>query len=726
MTEKAVSHSSKKVSGYTNLTGKFDIMDINYLIPEHCATKKLEGTKTVIEYDEKGKPKENAIPQEVRIVTIGNVDAGKCLAPETKVMMADGSHLRADDLDVGDIIMGQDNQPSRVTYLESGIAQMFQVSQVNANYDSEYGIYQYVKPLFQVTANHQLTFRVKSNSKELSTGDVTSMSCDIVCYNPDRFEEINGYIYDTHDIRYPYFTVYNVRDTRLDRFCLRVNAIRNTVWYIQKGHLVDIPCVEYLNLTQDVRNCLMGVRQLENGKLEDFMPHVSSLLEMKEYVGMTIDHPTQRFLVEDRVLTHNSTTVGVIKTQQADNGRGLARLNIFRHQHEIETGRTSAVGNQYIQYNDRLYSFSDLAGHEKYLKTTIYGLVAVPNDWSMLVIAANQGMMRMTREHLGIVVQLKMNLFIVVTKTDMAQPNVLESNIQTIKMIMSRIKRKPIMIETKEDLEGYYNLVSKTVDNGHKVSGIMDFNSVRRFVPIFLVSNVTMKNMDLLQSFIFNLRSEYNWTKEIGKDPVFIIDKPYQVEGVGLVLSGTVKHGVFEKGKSYMVGPFSNNFYPITIRNIRDNSETDIPTVSAGFSACFNIRLKDNKDKDYVFKERVENGMVVTTRPSSTKGFWANIRILHHPTKISVGYEPHLHCGGVKKTMKIIWMEKEHIQAGQETKALLEFTGQNCYVEEGDAFVFREGNTRGSGKVLQLATDKELTETKMKVQKEREIELLAE
>ncbi len=40
-----------------------------------------------------------------------------------------------------------------------------------------------------------------------------------------------------------------------------------------------------------------------------------------------------------------STLLGVLTHGVLDDGRGIARQKLFRHKHEIETGRTSSVGN---------------------------------------------------------------------------------------------------------------------------------------------------------------------------------------------------------------------------------------------------------------------------------------------------------------------------------------------------------------------------------------------
>ena len=104
-----------------------------------------------------------------------------------------------------------------------------------------------------------------------------------------------------------------------------------------------------------------------------------------------------------------STLLGVLTHGEMDNGRGLARQKLFRHKHEIETGRTSSVGNDILGFDScgnvvnqpdhgsldwvkicsratKVVTFIDLAGHEKYLKTTVFGMTGHVPDFSMLMV----------------------------------------------------------------------------------------------------------------------------------------------------------------------------------------------------------------------------------------------------------------------------------------------------------------------------------------------------
>ena len=47
-----------------------------------------------------------------------------------------------------------------------------------------------------------------------------------------------------------------------------------------------------------------------------------------------------------------STLIGVLTYDELDNGRGKARLNLFRHLHEIQTGHTSSINDEILGFNN--------------------------------------------------------------------------------------------------------------------------------------------------------------------------------------------------------------------------------------------------------------------------------------------------------------------------------------------------------------------------------------
>lgn len=116
-----------------------------------------------------------------------------------------------------------------------------------------------------------------------------------------------------------------------------------------------------------------------------------------------------RVAVVGNVDAGKSTLLGVLTHGELDNGRGHARQRLFRHKHEMESGRTSSVGNDILGFDSvgkvvnkpdhgtldwvkiceksaKVITFIDLAGHERYLKTTVFGMTGHAPDFGMLMV----------------------------------------------------------------------------------------------------------------------------------------------------------------------------------------------------------------------------------------------------------------------------------------------------------------------------------------------------
>ena len=57
------------------------------------------------------------------------------------------------------------------------------------------------------------------------------------------------------------------------------------------------------------------------------------------------------------------------------------------------------------------------------------GLNGLAPDYVLIVVGANLGLSRMTKEHLGIVLALEIPFFVVITKTDMVEPEMLKQTV---------------------------------------------------------------------------------------------------------------------------------------------------------------------------------------------------------------------------------------------------------------------------------------------------------
>lgn len=192
-----------------------------------------------------------------------------------------------------------------------------------------------------------------------------------------------------------------------------------------------------------------------------------------------------------------------------DDGNGSARSVVFRHQHEKDTGRSSAVATEILGFagdralpvdiksqrraqwqavhekSDRVVTFVDLCGHEKYLKTTISGLSAMLPDYGQVVVGANMGVSKMTREHIGIAVALGLPLWVVVTKIDLAPPDVKAHTLETIAKVLKQARKMPFLIKSAENV----TTAAKAI-------------LTERITPVFQVSNVTGEGLDLLRQLL--------------------------------------------------------------------------------------------------------------------------------------------------------------------------------------------------------------------------------
>lgn len=256
--------------------------------------------------------------------------------------------------------------------------------------------------------------------------------------------------------------------------------------------------------------------------------------------------------------------LGVLVKGDLDDGRGKARVNLFRHKHEIETGRTSSVGMEIMGFDTvgnvitsdtpgrklsweeigkrsaKVITFTDLAGHERYLRTTVFGLLSSSPNYCLLMVAANNGLIGMSKEHLGIALALNVPIMVVVTKIDICPPNILEQTIQQITKILKSpgAKKMPIFINNREEC---INTATQFVS--------------QRICPIFQVSNVTGKNLDLVRTFLNILPHHGRYDSEAPFE--FHVNDTFSVPFVGTVVSGIIKSGVVHVGDNVLVGPDS-------------------------------------------------------------------------------------------------------------------------------------------------------------------------
>lgn len=295
-----------------------------------------------------------------------------------------------------------------------------------------------------------------------------------------------------------------------------------------------------------------------------------------------------------------STLLGVLTQGELDNGRGSARLNMFRHRHEIQSGRTSCISHEALGFDtqgnvinlaldmmtaeeiseksSKLVTFMDLAGHRRYLKTTIQALTGYSPHFSMLVVSA-EGINSMTHEHLDLIQALDMSYFIVVTKIENNPP---DATFTKLKSMLASIEcdKIPFLIRTNDDVI---------------TAGARQFPD--QIVPIFYVSNVTGEGLDLLTRFLFLLSPGIsNAEKErLEQQPSeFLVDEIFKIPGVGSVVGGLLIKGVLTEDTKMRIGPLQDgSFYPVNVQSIHRN-RAPCRIVRAGQSASLAFSADNN------------------------------------------------------------------------------------------------------------------------------------
>ncbi|KAK4861042.1 hypothetical protein LT330_003958 [Penicillium expansum] len=414
-----------------------------------------------------------------------------------------------------------------------------------------------------------------------------------------------------------------------------------------------------------------------------------------------------RIAVVGNVDAGKSTTLGVLVKGGLDDGRGRARVNLFRHKHEIESGRTSSVGLEIMGFDSRgeivgntqgrklswedigkrsakVIAFSDLAGHERYLRTTVFGMLSSSPNYCLLMVAANNGLIGMSKEHLGIALALNVPVMVIVTKIDICPPHILQETLSQLTKILKSPGARKIPIFVK-DMEETINTAAQFVS--------------QRICPIFQVSNVTGENLDLVRTFLNILphRGQYDAAGAFE----FLINDTFSVPHVGTVVAGVVKSGVIHAGDSVMVGPDSLGQFTTTVIKSIERKRIQVNACFAGQSGSFALKR--------VRRKEVRKGMVVLKKmeeaPKVYREFVAEVLILSHATTIKPKYQAMLHVGAVSQTCSVIDIDRPFIRTGDRALVAFRFVQRPEFLAPGDRVLFREGKTKGLGIVKSIGYD---------------------
>ncbi|USZ72593.1 GTPBP1 family GTP-binding protein [Natronosalvus halobius] len=392
-----------------------------------------------------------------------------------------------------------------------------------------------------------------------------------------------------------------------------------------------------------------------------------------------------------------STLVGSLVTGRPDDGDGATRAFLDVQPHEVERGLSADLSYAVYGFDDegpvhvvnpnrkqdraavveeadRLVSFVDTVGHEPWLRTTIRGLVGQKLDYGMLVVAADDGPTRTTREHLGVLLATELPTVVALTKTDLVDDDRIEEVVLEVERLLRDVGKSPLRVD-RHGVDAAVEEIGDTV------------------VPIVETSAITMDGLDVLDELFDRL------PKTASDDGEFrmYIDRSYAVTGVGAVASGTVMRGEVEAGDELLLGPMGDgSFREVEVRSIEMHYHR-VDQAQSG--RIVGIALKGVEEAE------IERGMVLLpgdADPTPVREFEAEVMVLNHPTRIGDGYEPVVHLETIGEAAAF-YPEDGRLLPGDKGKTRVRFKFRSYLVEEGQKFVFREGRSKGVGTVTDVS-----------------------
>ncbi len=321
--------------------------------------------------------------------------------------------------------------------------------------------------------------------------------------------------------------------------------------------------------------------------------------------------------------------------------KALTGIETDRIKEEKKRGITIELGFAYLDLPDgEKAGIIDVPGHEKFVKNMLAGAGGI--DLALLVVAADEGFMPQTREHLGILSLLNISEgIIVITKKDMVDDDWLE-------------------------------VVCEDVRN--EVKGTFLENA--QIIP---VSSYTGEGIEQLKSAIFELIDQNTQIKNLDIPFRIPVDRIFSVEGFGTVITGTLIEGQMKVGDPVTIYP---SRIESRVRNLQVHSH-DVTEAYAGQRVAVNLAGLKKTD--------LNKGDVVAVPGSMHTTMMIDIKlnILRDcEREILNGTRLHLYHGARDILCKVILLDRDSISAGESCYAQLRLE-EEIAVKTGDRFVLR-------------------------------------
>ena len=329
--------------------------------------------------------------------------------------------------------------------------------------------------------------------------------------------------------------------------------------------------------------------------------------------------------------------------------KALTGRNTDRWEEEQRRGITIDLGFTYfdLKNGDRV-GIIDVPGHEKFINNMVAGVVGM--DLVLLVVAADEGIMPQTREHMDILGLL------VINKCDLVDEEWLEL----------------VEEEIQEELEGTF------------LEG----------APVVKVSAATGQGLAELTDTIQQLMSDEVVAKDTQTIPRLPIDRAFTLSGFGTIITGTLISGTITREDVLEMYPIGKE---CKIRNIQVHGQNQ-DKCYAGQRVAINL--------SNVKKKEIRRGCVLAPKNSmkNTDLLDVKLKVLEDSMRILTNHERlHLYTGTSEILCRAVLLDKEQIGPGEEGLVQLRLE-EEIAVKRGDRFVVRfysPMETIGGGIVLE-------------------------
>lgn len=332
--------------------------------------------------------------------------------------------------------------------------------------------------------------------------------------------------------------------------------------------------------------------------------------------------------------------------------KALTGIDPDRLREEKERGMTIDLGFAWLTLpSGREISIVDVPGHERFIKNMLAGVGGI--DLALLVVAADEGVMPQTAEHLAIVDLLRVKRGVVaVTKVDLVDDEWLEL----------------VLDDVTEHLKG-------TTLQGS---------------PIVAVSAITRQGLEALQEAIDRQLSELTVRRDIGR-PRLPVDRVFSVPGFGTVVTGTLIDGELRAGQELQIQPSG---LKTRARGLQVHRRK-VDVVRPGNRVAVNVAG--------LSVDQIRRGEVVTT-PGwllPTRAVDVDLKLLNSaPKDLSHNAIVSFHVGSAEVMAKVALLDRETLAPGERCWAQIRLADPLA-ASKGDLFVIRSPETTlGGGEIV--------------------------